>query len=73
MITTKDLLKFYKDGASLALSIMEDGHMTIEEARVFIDKTVDKWYKDYTEKEDIEEIDEGEDIDIRIEVRGYEK
>jgi polyhydroxyalkanoate synthesis regulator phasin len=72
MITTKDLLKFYKDGASLALSIMEDGHMTIEEARAFIDKTVDKWYKDYTEKDDLDE-DEGEDIDIRIEVRGYEK
>lgn len=72
MITTKDLIKLYKDGASLALDIMEDGHMTIEEAREFIDKTVDRWYKDYTEKDDLEE-DDGEDIDIRIEVRSYEK
>lgn len=72
MITTKTLIKFYKDGASLALNIMEDGHMTIEEAREFIENTVDRWYKDYTEKDDLEE-DDGEDIDIRKEVRGFEK
>ena len=71
MITTKDLIKIYKDGASLALSIMEDGHMTIEEARAFIDKTVDGWYDNNTDEDEDEEQEE--DIDIRKEVRGFEK
>jgi len=71
MITTKDLIKFYKDGASLALNIMEDGHMTIEEARAFIDKTVDGWYDNNTDED--EDEDEEPDYDIDPKCRGFEK
>ena len=76
MNITKEYLKFYKDGANIALNIMEDGRMTIKEAREFINKTVDEWYDeniDEDDEEDDEDEDKGEDIDIRIEVRGFEK
>lgn len=67
----KEYLKFYKDGANIALDIMEDGRMTIKEAREFINKTVDKWYDDNTDED--EDEDEEPDYDIDPKCRGFEK
>ena len=56
---------------SRIVDVMADWHGTIDEATAFIDKTVDGWYVNETDEDEAEEQEE--DIDIRKEVRGFEK